>query len=295
MEDVIRVITEGWERQLNAVLPDRPDLIVLPECCDQPSKPGQTTEWLYEFYRYRGTRIADFFAAVAKANRCYIAYSAMVEASDGTFRNATWLIDRSGDICGVYHKNFLTIQQKSTSSTLYGKEATVIETDFGRVACAICFDLNFTELLDQYVQQKPDLILFPSAYHGGLMQGYWAYTCRAYFAAAVWAPNPSSIVSPLGETIAQTTTNYSYVTETVNLDCAVVHQDYNIPRLQAMKQKYGPKVRIHDPGRLGAILIASETDECTIAQMIEEFDVETLDAYFVRSRADRCKGGHMES
>lgn len=294
MEEAVQKIIAGWEKQLQNVLPDRPDIIVLPECCDEPKRPGQTTEWLYSFYRYRGNRIADYFASVAKANRCYIAYSAMIEAADGTFRNATVLIDRSGDVCGVYNKNFLTISQKSTSTTLYGKEANVIETDFGRVACVICFDLNFNELLEQYAQQKPDLILFPSAYHGGLMQAYWAYACRAHFAGAVWAPNPCSIISPIGETLAESTTNYSFITETVNVDCAVVHQDYNIPRLQAMKQKYGSKVNVRDPGRLGAILISSETDKFTIHDMIQEFDVELLDDYFARSRADRCKSGHME-
>jgi predicted amidohydrolase len=294
MEEVVQHVIRGWEKQLDRVLPDRPDMIVLPECCDDPKRPGQTSEWLYSFYRYRGNRIADFFASIAKANRCYIAYSAMIEAADGTFRNAAVVIDRAGAVCGAYHKNFLTIRQKSTSGTLYGKEASVIETDFGRVACVICFDLNFNELLEQYARQKPDLILFPSAYHGGLMQAYWAYACRAHFAGAVWAPNPCSIVSPVGETIAESTTNYSFLTRTVNLDCAVVHQDYNIPRLQAMKQKYGSKIHVQDPGRLGAILVSSETDEFTVRQMIQEFDLELLDDYFTRSRADRCKNGHME-
>jgi len=294
MEEVVQTVIRGWEKQLLQILPDHPDMIVLPECCDNPNRPGQTLEWLYDFYRFRGNRIADFFASVAKTNHCYITYSAMLEAADGTFRNAAVVMDRFGTICGVYHKNFLTISEKSTSSTLYGKEAAVIETDFGKVACVICFDLNFGELLEQYARQKPDLIVFPSAYHGGLMQGYWAYACRAYFAGAVWAPNPCSIVSPVGETIAESTTNYSFLTETVNLDCAVVHQDYNIPRLQAMKQKYGSKVRFHDPGRLGAMLISSETDEFTIHDMIEEFEVELLDDYLARSRADRCKSGHLE-
>jgi predicted amidohydrolase len=60
----------------------------------------------------------------------------MVKMEDGIFRNATLFIDRSGEICGVYNKNHITIRQKSTSNTLYGKDAHVIQTNFGRAASA---------------------------------------------------------------------------------------------------------------------------------------------------------------
>jgi len=36
-----------------------------------------------------------------------------------------------------------------------------------------------------------------------------------------------------------------------------------------MKRKHGPKVRIHDPGFLGSVLISSETDEFTIQDLCE--------------------------
>ncbi|TYP79414.1 putative amidohydrolase [Paenibacillus methanolicus] len=294
VEGIVVQMIAKWERQLQHVLPDQPDLIVLPECCDEPYMEGMNPEWLYAFYRYRGNRILDFFAEVSKAHQCYIAYSAMMEMEDGTFRNATLLIDRSGEICGVYNKNHITIRQKSTSTTLYGKEAAVIETDFGRVACIICFDINFNELMEQYVKQKPDLIVFSSAYHGGLMQSYWAYTCRAHFAGAIWLPDPCSILSPVGEVLGESTHFYPFVTRTVNMDCAVVHYDYNKPKLDAVKQKYGSKVRISDPGRLNAFVISSESEDFTIQEIVREFDLELLDDYWVRSRADRCKPGHME-
>jgi predicted amidohydrolase len=294
MEAIVDRIIAYWSKQLDRVLHDRPDLIVLPECCDDPVKQGRTLEWLYDYYRYRGNRVRDFMAASARDNRCYIAYSAMIEAADGSFRNATQLLDRSGSVCGVYNKNHLTIKQKSTSDTLYGKSAPIIQTDFGRVACVICFDLNFNELLEQYAREKPDLIVFSSAYHGGLMQQFWAYQCRAHFAGSVYLPNPCSIISPVGEIVAESTNYYPYVTKTVNLDCAVLHLDYNMPRLDKIKRKYGEKVLVHDPGRLGSVLISSETDEFSVDDVIGEFDLELLDDYFARSRADRCKSGHLE-
>ncbi|NOU67058.1 carbon-nitrogen hydrolase family protein [Paenibacillus sp. LMG 31461] len=294
LEGVVLQMIAKWEEHLQHVLPEQPDLIVLPECCDDPTFKGMGTEWLYEYYRYRGNRLLDYFASVAKTHRCYIAYSAMVEMEDGTFRNATLFIDRSGEVCGIYHKNHITIRQKSTSDTLYGKEAHVIQTDFGRVACLICFDINFDELLQQYVEQKPELIVFSSAYHGGLMQAYWAYTCRAHFAGAIWRPETCTLVNPVGEIVGESTLFYPFVTRTINMDSVVVHYDYNWEKLELMKRKYGSKVLISDPTRLNAFLISSETEEFTIQDIVKEFDLELLDDYWIRCRDDRNKEGHLE-
>lgn len=294
LEGVVTQMIAKWEAQLQQVLPEQPDFIVLPECCDDPFVKDMSTEWLYDYYRYRGNRIRDYFAGVARAHRCYIAYSANLEMPDGSFRNVTHVIDRSGEVCGVYHKNFITIRQKSNSDTLYGKEAQVIETDFGRVACIICFDINFEDLLAQYVEQKPDLIVFSSAYHGGMMTSYWAYTCRAYFAGAIWRPEICSILNPVGDVVAESTLFYPHVTETVNMDRAVVHYDFNWEKLEAAKRKYGYKLKISDPTRLNAFVISSETDEFTIQDIVREFDLELLDDYWARCRADRAKPGHLE-
>lgn len=80
----------------------------------------------------------------------------------------------------------------------------------------------------------------------------------------------------------------------VNLDCALVHLDGNWGRLRRLKAKYGPKVKITDPGRLGPVLIASEHESIDIDQMIEEFQLERLDDYMARSLDYRLEPGHME-
>ena len=114
---------------------------------------------------------------------CYIAYSASRLLPDGTKRNSTQMIDRNGNIAGIYNKNHLTINDNENNGTLYGADANVIQCDFGKVACAICFDLNFDELRLKYVPQKPDHNV-SSLYHE-LMQNYWAYSCRSYFVGCV--------------------------------------------------------------------------------------------------------------
>jgi len=279
-------VLKHLERHVQKVLPDKPDLIVLPEVCDRPA--GIPRDRLIDYYKARGSRIIDFFMETARKNNCYIAYSTARRGKDGKWRNSTQIIDRKGKTAGIYDKNHLVIEENTVTKMLYGNRAPLIKCDFGTVGCAICFDLNFDELRLKYLKERPDLILFCSMYHGGLMQEYWAYSCRAHFVAAT-ATRPGTIISPVGSIIASTTNNFDYVTTTVNLDCCVAHLDYNWQKLDAMKEKYGAGVKIADPGYLGAVLISCEIKNKTVKDLIKEFKIELLDDYFKRALSHRRK------
>jgi hypothetical protein len=280
-----------WQREFSQVLPDRPDLIVVPEACDRVS--GLSPEKRLEYYRVRKDQVRDYFAKVAAENRCYIVYSAAREMEDGTWRNSSVLIDREGKVVGVYNKNHVVIEETTESGILCGRQAPVFECDFGRVAFAICFDLNFDELRLKYVQARPDLIVFSSMYHGGLMQAYWAYSCRAHFVGAINGL-PCEIRNPQGEVIASSTNYFDYAVADVNLDCRLAHLDYNWSRLRELKNKYGPKVTISDPGFLGSVRISSEDERVSVDEMIAEFHIELLDDYMARALAHRHAPGNTE-
>lgn len=290
-QDALDGMIDYWHTQLNQVLPDQPDLIVVPEACDRYS--DYPKEKNIDFYRFRGNKVRDFFSETADKHNCYIAYSASREIDDGSWRNSTQIIDRKGNVAGIYNKNHVVIEETTEGGALCGKDAPIIECDFGRVACAICFDLNFDELRFKYVEAKPDLIIFCSMYHGGLMQNYWAYSCRSHFVGAI-AGLKSSIIAPDGELIASTTNYTNHITASVNLDCKLIHLDYNGKRFKDLKEKYGPKVKITDPGYLGSVLISSETDECNVMDMIREFDIEILDDYFERALAHHHNPDNIE-
>ena len=289
---VVELVIAHWRGLFARVLPDRPDLIVVPEACDRPR--GLSAEKMKEYFLVRKNQVRDFFARVARENSCYIVYSAKRAMDDGTWRNSSVMIDRKGNVAGIYSKNHPTIGEID-KRILCGKDARVIECDFGRVAMAICFDLNFDELRLKYVKAQPDLIVFSSMYHGGLMQSYWAYSCRCHFVGAIAGrAAPSQIRNPLGNVIASNTNYFDCAVATVNLDCALVHLDENWGRLRAMKAKYGRNVKITDPGLLGPVLIASEHETIDIDAMIEEFELERLDDYMARSLAHRLKPGNIE-
>lgn len=281
-----------WEAQLAQVLPDKPDLIVTPECCDRPY--GLPSEDRPAYYRVRGDRLQAFFMEAARKNRANIAYSAVREMPDGTFRNSIQFINRQGGLDGIYNKNLLVIEENTVGNILYGREIKAIQTDIGRVCGAICFDLNFDEPLRKTAAQKPDLLIFGSAYHGGIMQRHWAYMCRTYFVSCINGTQSASIINPVGEVVAESSNYYDYVSATVNLDYAVVHLDHNWEKLAAAKRKYGTEVEYCTPFGLGSVLLTSESGERTARDVVAEFDLELWDDYYQRSMDARYVPGRME-
>lgn len=260
-------------QMIGQVLPDRPDLILLPECCDRAggSKCYLTRSFL---------GAPEYIRQIARDNRCYIAYPTKT-APDGRGRNAMIMIDRQGQIMGEYHKVYPTAGEMQEGGIVPGEGPVVFDCDFGRVGCIICFDLCFQNLSWEYRALEPDLMLFGSAYHGGFVQQLWAYNTLSHFVSAS-SQLESRILSPVGEVIAKTTNYRNFVTADINLDCCPFFLGLNHGKLNMAKAKYGDKLRISDPGHLGAVLLSCETDEFTVWDVVKEFEMEPLRGYFQR-------------
>src|SRR5699024_6490316 len=102
--------------------------------------------------------------------------------------------------------------------------------------------------------------------------------------------------SPVGEVVASSTNYNAEVTARINLDYAVLHLDENHLRFPDVKRAYGPKVRIHDPGQVGFVLLTAESDDVTMAEVMAECGLVTMDDYFGRSIAERdaALGDHRQ-
>jgi len=289
-DNLVNDMIDYWRRRMERVLPSRPDLIVLPEMCDTYlNTPAEIETSLRDAM---GNRMWNVLREIAVRHHCYIVYPTVRFCEDKSWRNTAMIIDRHGNLAGQYHKNHLTIPEMQ-KGILCGTEAPLIECDFGTVGMVICFDLNFSELRLHYQKQRPDLLIFPSMYHGGLMQSYWAYFCQSHFVGCMAFENlPNEIYSPLGHLLA-TNTNYdANVTARINLDCEVVHWDYHQEKMFLLKEKYGDEVDIFDPGKLAAFLISSRSETVTAREMLREFEMETLHDYLHRSLEQQRNQAH---
>ena len=271
-----------WNRELNKALIHKPDLIVLTEVCDDPE--DITSQERSDYYRVRGNQIHDFFASVAKENRCYIAFGTKRE-ENGKWYNSCVILDRAGKIAGIYNKNYPIVPEMN-SGIEPSDEAPMIQCDFGRVGCAICFDLNFDELRQRYAALRPDIMLFISQWHGGMEQSTWAVSCQSFFVCSyAFRTFPTEIRNPFGEVVATNAHDINYAVATLNLDRQIVLQDQR--KLTDLKKKYGDKVIVSVNDKLGVVMVTSEHEQISAANMAKEFDIELMDSFFERAKQTR--------
>lgn len=265
----LRLMQDFWKEELEHFTSDNPDLIVLPECCDRFK--GMTPLEYREFCRFRKDATVDFFRTWAKDHKCMIACCANGFEND-LYRNRFTLLGRQGETLGVYDKNYPTETELVTSQITPGEDITVIECELGRIGFAICFDLNFDTLFEKYADRKLDLLLFGSVFHGGPLQTQRSRECGCHFLGAV-SGERCSVVDPQGELAAESSNYIPRLCTTLNLDCAVVHYDNHFEKLDQLKAKYGRDVIIRDPGRVGTVLVISNSETLSVKEMLKEFGI----------------------
>lgn len=68
---------------------------------------------------------------------------------------------------------------KESETIVAGKEAVVVETPFGKVGLAICYDVRFPELFRQLIKQGTEIIVIPSAFTAITGKAHWEILLRA--------------------------------------------------------------------------------------------------------------------
>lgn len=216
----------------------------------------------------------------AASEKCHVAGSVKI-AEAGKVYNSIAFIDAEGKALGAYHKNNLTAGEIEKGLSSGGKAATV-DTAIGRIGGIVCFDLNFEDIRKQYMKLKPDILAFASMYHGGLMQGLWAYQCRSFFVSALPFIG-GGILDPFGRELALTDCYTNIAAARINIDRAMVHLDRNREKFPDIRRKYKGEVIVDIPPDIGPALIYSMTDKRSAMDVVREFGLELMDDYMERS------------
>jgi hypothetical protein len=170
-----------------------------------------------------------------------------------------------------------------------GTGPEVCRCDFGTVGFAICYDAYFDELRTKYAEVEPDMLLFSSMAHYGPILNYWAFSCRTYLVAAIAKMEPSHVINPVGKTVLESTIHRSFLTATINLDFRVVQRWGNRHGLAAAKARYGRGISIHDSenGLLGQVVLSSEMEDKSAADIVEEFGISVMSKELQEAREAR--------
>jgi len=110
----------------------------------------------------------------------------LAEGGDGRRVNRSFVIDDGGEIRARYdkiHRFDVTLASGETwrESNVYdgGTKAVAVDTPWGRLGLAICYDLRFPALFDALGRARCDMIALPSAFTVPTGRDHWHVLLRA--------------------------------------------------------------------------------------------------------------------
>ncbi|MDP6699125.1 MAG: carbon-nitrogen hydrolase family protein [Candidatus Latescibacteria bacterium] len=86
----------------------------------------------------------------------------MIVPDNGAFYNRAYVIDPRGAIAGRYDKVHPTLGERAQLRIAAGSAPVAVDTEHGRIAVPICYDIYFPEFFSALARLKPDILFFPS-------------------------------------------------------------------------------------------------------------------------------------
>lgn len=133
--------------------------------------------------------IQDFLAQQARRHNVWLVGGTIpLESSDARkVRAACLLFNHKGERVARYDKIHLFDVHIEESGEHYvesetiepGSGPAIVETPFGRLGLAVCYDLRFPELFREMVDQQVDVIALPSAFTAITGKAHWETLIRA--------------------------------------------------------------------------------------------------------------------
>jgi len=267
---------------LDLALLQKPDLVCLPEAfttanVNKPieeiaeSVPGPTT---------------NIVAKKARAAECYVICPIKTKRN-GKIWNSAVIIDRTGEILGIYDK-----VHPVTSSSDYtvfeggvtpGSDVPIFDLDFGRIGIQICFDIGFPESWRKISEKGARIVFWPSAYNRGFPLQVYAYLHHYYVVSSVRS-DKSRIIDPLGRILAETDYHVNVICREINPDFVVAHYDFNYSIPDRIMKTYPGRVEVRSHRDDGHFLVEPIDDSLSTEHLQKEFGFESTFQYHERHR-----------
>lgn len=147
-------------------------------------------------------------AAIARENKAYITLGAYNQR-EGKLYNSAIIYNQDGEQQAIYDKIHLAGSEKERLTP--GDEYLVIDTRFGKIGVAICWDMQFPEAARELVLSGAELIVCPTWGWEQIYGHARAYENGVYAASAMSVPyreaitglrSPSEVIAPSGKILA---------------------------------------------------------------------------------------------
>jgi len=280
----------------------KPDLVIFPEIFLHAGQPFE--HWVQA--DPLPNPLTDFFGTLARAYHTNLVIP-MPIAVEGRCYNSAVVLDRAGEIVGHYDKTHVTIGELEAGVTP-GGGPRVFTLDFGRIANAICFDVNFTHLADTLQQMEVELLCFHALFTGGQLLNHWALTIGAYVLSAY--REDSRLIDMTGHELMRIGNRYEafgmwklppILTARLNLDRKLFHHDYNIADFDGkhggvhrLLAECADRVTIDHNYPAGVCAIGA-LEGVSLDELIARYGLMTRNAFFRIANERLCVGGDIQA
>ncbi len=261
---------------------EKPDIICLPETFLEQ---GVAFRNLAQVAEPLPGPTTDLAASLARKYGCYI-ICPLTTVRDARYTNDAVLLDRQGQIAGVYSKMHPVVEGSEFRSLekgiTPGREPFVFAADFGRIGMQICFDINWSESWAELKRRGAEIVFWSSAYDGGKHLSAHAWDQHYYVVSSVKTRH-ARIIDIMGEVLAMTGDHDPVVAQTIDLDVGLFHCDFNGVQIPLIRSRYGPEVTIRIWHEEGLFTLEANRRDLSMARLVEEFVLDPLPAYLDRN------------
>lgn len=193
---------------------------------------------------FRTEYVYNFLAGLAKKHNFWVIGGTIPFFIDGfatKFKSRCCVFDNNGELVTCYDKIHLfdvafkkgVNEYNESKCTIAGDKLVVVDTPFGTIGLAVCYDLRFPDLFVNLVEKGAEIIVIPAAFTKVSGKMHWEVLLRAraienlcYVVAAnqVGENYPgrftyghSMIIDPLGRILKKMTSKRGIICHTMNL------------------------------------------------------------------------------
>jgi predicted amidohydrolase len=269
----------------------RLDLAVLPEEAVTGGRRGTAAERAAPL---EGP-VLEKMGAKAREHQCYLVVPldlaeerAVRGAAGRVYSNAAVLLDRAGQVAGIYRKVH-TVAGPAVGETegglTPGREFPVFACDFGKLGLQICFDMAYDDGWRTLKRKGAELIAWPTQSPQTVVPASRAMANGCYLVSSTWRDN-AALFDPTGQVVAQITKPAERVlVRQIDLDYAILDWQAKLDDGKIFDRKYGAKAGHRYSAREDCGLFWSNDPARPIANMVRELGLETHTASLARQKA----------
>ena len=202
--------------------------------------------------------------------------------------NTAVLIDRRGKITGSYDKVFPYWSEFDvTPPVSVGTTVPVFDTDCGRIAITICFDVNFPEVWQRLAELEAELVIWPSAYSAGT--SLQAHALNHHFYIVTSTQTCDCLVYDITgqQLLYEKAAEFNVSRIALDLDRGIYHSNFNLDKRDRLLAEHGDAVEQELWMELESwFVLRARRPGVSARQLARAYGLEELRDYIDRSRRE---------